>query len=732
MAMPPRRWVAYALLTAGLSFLFDTLTFLRTNWSPLHIPMYAENELAIGYLLTVAGVLLMLAPSLSRMLGRYAPDAPTKASTVVADQSVDNRIQERLTPSSKALFLRKTVSWITIAFGLLFGFWGLSMSGSAWLPNRATNPYWYKPLIGIAGFLFLGLTLVAGSCIASRDRRRAGLIFLIGTPIIAFCMSFPDVGFLVWEKTGDGVFYSPFLWIALGLSVLFFVPFFVSLGALPNKKRALYLFLISAAVVSPVFVRSQWTASLLPRLAGWSAATLVLGLFWLQTEVLGWSPLVEPRKRSAIRRVLAVVLVCFVIVGLDIVTTLAFTAWQSSTNGPDCGGRGLFTEPVFPDHAVFTARLIRTGHSTHAIVDSRKWAGAWAVGIVHQRFWGLPSAWPRFVLLTNGIFWEGETYLIDGRREHGFLTRFLPVITAGPCSRTRSIVDATVDLRILGEKSVPAGARIVGVVQQSEPFRQWPSPPVSHTPLAGARIDLSGSSGTTVVTTDQDGVYEIDGLQPDNYTLKVELPDTQITREEHGPERQREIRKEEFSRQPVIERDFHVAWNGTIEGTVRDLAGHPAHPQLQLQNPDGTDLGPGMNYTGGTRDDGSYRFEQVPAGRYVIMVNPDGPGEGWPYESQYYPSAVHIGGAHVFEIAEGQHIKNVDLVVKRVAEREVHARVTWPNGDVPDVASIYVAYEHTQKYEHPRGIFFVALTTMEKRSSVCSALHAFVCMRKAG
>jgi hypothetical protein len=42
-------------LAAGLSLLFDTLTFLRTNWSPLHIPMFAANELAIGYVLAVVG-----------------------------------------------------------------------------------------------------------------------------------------------------------------------------------------------------------------------------------------------------------------------------------------------------------------------------------------------------------------------------------------------------------------------------------------------------------------------------------------------------------------------------------------------------------------------------------------------------------------------------------------------------------------------------------------------------
>jgi len=70
MAIPPRRWVGYALLASGLSLLFDTLTFLRTNWSPLKVPMYAADELAIGCLFSVVGVLLILAPTLRRLLLR--------------------------------------------------------------------------------------------------------------------------------------------------------------------------------------------------------------------------------------------------------------------------------------------------------------------------------------------------------------------------------------------------------------------------------------------------------------------------------------------------------------------------------------------------------------------------------------------------------------------------------------------------------------------------------------
>ena len=57
-------------LFPGLSFLFDTFTFLQTNWSPLKVPMYTANELAVGCVLTVAGVLSLSGPTLKRTLLR--------------------------------------------------------------------------------------------------------------------------------------------------------------------------------------------------------------------------------------------------------------------------------------------------------------------------------------------------------------------------------------------------------------------------------------------------------------------------------------------------------------------------------------------------------------------------------------------------------------------------------------------------------------------------------------
>jgi biopolymer transport protein ExbD len=96
MAIPPRRWVGYTLLVVGLALLFDTYTFLRTGWSPLHVPMIAPRELALGYLLAAAGVLTLFAPLLYRSADPCAPDASMRMGESLAHESVELRRQRRL------------------------------------------------------------------------------------------------------------------------------------------------------------------------------------------------------------------------------------------------------------------------------------------------------------------------------------------------------------------------------------------------------------------------------------------------------------------------------------------------------------------------------------------------------------------------------------------------------------------------------------------------------------
>jgi biopolymer transport protein ExbD len=101
MVMPPRKRAGYALLTAGLLLFFDTETFLRTNWSPLHVPLSVPAELMLSYVLLLCGTVAFLAPILVRMVSNYAPGGSVRTGERFEYESVELRLRGRLPLKAK-------------------------------------------------------------------------------------------------------------------------------------------------------------------------------------------------------------------------------------------------------------------------------------------------------------------------------------------------------------------------------------------------------------------------------------------------------------------------------------------------------------------------------------------------------------------------------------------------------------------------------------------------------
>jgi hypothetical protein len=607
----------------------------------------------------------------------------------------------RLPSSCKTVF-----SWLAFVSGLLAGLFGLVIFGMEWAPFGDRSSGWFMAWLTIAGTGLTGLAFITGSIVALRNRRSAGLIFLLCMPVAAYLLADPTAGFLVWHPDGGGYWETPLPSTGIGLTALFFSPFLLFILARRQKKRAMSLFAIAASVAAIVFIRSRWTSVLLPRLAGWSALFLVFGLFWLETNQIGWAPLFSCRPRPIGRRAAAVVLTCLAILCVDVAVTLGFSAMRSSLFTPDCGRKALFVHSLSPGHAVFTARIILAGRSIETLgselqmggeasTPHRLQVGDWAIAAVQKRFWGVP--WPRLVLLTNYIYWKGETYFIDGRRARGLLTQFLPIVEAGPCSRSKPLMDADLELRTLQEGPPANGARIIGYAESPKSYDGHLEPPKARPSLSGAHILLAGPLGTTVVTTDQNGVYEIDGVPPGDYTMKLDLPDT-----EDAPEQK--VGMDEMIRSSIVEKDFSVVWNGTVEGNVRETTGRTARVSLQLQGPNGTDLAPFINPYADIGANGSFRINRIPPGQYTLVVNPFGPQHESPYASLYYPSATQPQDAGVFELAQGQHLKNMNYSVRRLDERKLRIRFTTADGKPVKDPWFWVIYDHNWSYyRNPLG-----------------------------
>jgi len=439
---------------------------------------------------------------------------------------------------------------------------------------------------------------------------------------------------------------------------------------------------------------------------------------------LGWPSLVLPRPRSLSRSVAAIALTCLVVLSLDFVVTIGLSAFRSSFNG-DCGGTPLFVRSLHPSQAVFTARVVFAGRSIGAL--TRGWqsgfdqptgahdrrVGDWAIGVVQERFWGLPS-WPRLVLLTNYIYWEAETYFIDGRRADGLLTRMLPIVDAGiGCSRTRPEAAAIVDLRAL-RQGPPTGTRLIGFVQQPETFAGGFSRPRPPKLAADAKISVTGPTGTRTVMTDEAGVYQVDDLAPGDYTVQLQVPDNPTA--DSFPHDASSV-KVHLENQNPTERSFHLSWDGRIEVHVEDESGKPAGVWVILMNAEGTGVPIGVQEPWEINRDGSYQIRKIPPGRYIVVVNPYGPRKASPYDIQFFPTASSAERA--LELAQGQQVKEIDFRVRRLTERTVRVRVLWPNGNVVAGARVCVAYEHTKDYEPLKATNCIG-DTDEKGTAVVS------------
>jgi hypothetical protein len=597
---------------------------------------------------------------------------------------------------------RTGVSCFTLALGALIGFFAIVRAGQSWIPRGPTWAGRRMEWSGYIGAWLLGLAFLLASVAAMRDRRRAGILFLVFAPFVSLCFGYSGSVFHVMGADGNAEFFLPDLSRVLLFWLLFFAPFLVPLMVIGRRKLAVFLFLTLAVAAGLAFSLSRWSWPLLSGLAVPAALFAVFGGFWLGTWKLGWTALVAAQSRRLRRRLATMFAGCLAVAFLVVAATVGFTIWRSTSNSLDCGWRQPFNQPISPMQRVFTARLVRVGHAQRV---SGRWVGEWAIGEVEKHYWGLRARTPRFVLLTNNIFWEGETYFIDGTEAGGLLTEYLPIVETGVCTRTRPLVYSTLDLHVLRESRDFSGARILGRVTdgRSGGHSAGLTPPTAETPLAGARIRLRGPMGTTILTADQEGVYESDSLPSDDYALSIDLPDTQRAFD-------RTVDKGALLRNRFSEQDFTVVWNGIVEGDVRAITGGPARVWVQLENADPGHARINPVFSRQNEANGRFHISGLAPGRYKLTINPYGPSDESPFATAYYPVGNHPEDARDLEIGEGEHIKNVDLAVSPLQGRKLEVRVTWPDGRPAEGAWTYAAYQNTLAYESLRNTTYFAKT----------------------
>ncbi len=587
--------------------------------------------------------------------------------------------------------LKTASSWILVVLCFLIGLFALTRVGGWWPPDGDHYSGWFLRWFTFVGTALIAVAFLAAASIAPWCRKLAAKILIVFMPLAAYFIALPDSGYLVWYEDG-GYFETPLPSIAAGLTIVFYLPLLAAWISKRNRRVSAYVFLITVIGVALIGWLTYWPMVLFPRLAVWSALFCVFALFWWGTEKLGWTQLIRSSPSTLLRRVTFTLGITAVIAVSYTFAVIGMSVVFSSSNGPDCGGRRLFDHQLSSEHAVFTARVLRVGHGEKV---AGRWVGNWALARVNDEYWGLPWWMPRFVLLNHGIFWEREIYFVDGERDRGYINRFLPLMTVR-CSRTRPVRDALVELRVLREQE--HGGRIVGVVRKPESSRSILEPPSEPKLLAGAVIRLAGPYGRKTAITDESGIYEFNDLAPGDYSIDLDVPKRQVAvfRGRENPA------KIHLDPNQLANHDFDLFWNGRIEGRVVDDSGKPARAWIILGIPDDT-AARHFQVFQPSEANGSYALSRIPPGRYVVFLNVHGPSEESPYNQQYYPAGSKIADARVFQLSEGEQLKQVDLVLPRLVERLVTVRVLWPNGTPVLAAWVCVAYEGTQDYNDLQG-----------------------------
>ncbi len=228
-------------------------------------------------------------------------------------------------------------------------------------------------------------------------------------------------------------------------------------------------------------------------------------------------------------------------------------------------------------------------------------------------------------------------------------------LSTSNCSRTRPLAQAREDLEYFA--TLPQ--RTAGVLVSGR-VTEWGRHPAEehgadYGPLKDVVVSATGATYSRSVTTDQRGRYAFPEVPRGKLTVTVVAPAGL------GPDVRREFDVKSFGCLPA---DFALSATATVTGTVQDQNGRPINglaidavaEELAAFRPHA--------YERPVRTDeyGTFVFDRLPPGRYVLGVNLTSPqvrpATGTPL---FFPGTTSAQDATVFELTPGDR-KDLGIV----------------------------------------------------------------------
>jgi hypothetical protein len=239
----------------------------------------------------------------------------------------------------------------------------------------------------------------------------------------------------------------------------------------------------------------------------------------------------------------------------------------------------------------------------------------------------------------------------------------MPVYYAPECNGTRDADSATDDIAWLRLwKKGDTRPRIQGLVVEAF---NWPLP--------GTKVIAHGDAGSLTATSDANGAFSIEPVEPGKYELSASLAGYELR---WAPEVVVEGRACGYARLPM---DSAGAVSGTVVG---DSGGPAAGVEIDIARMRGTEETFPSIPRATTTKRGLFRYDGLPAGDYLIGVNIESkPNADRPYVRIYAPGVSDRGGAQLIHLEPGQKISGIRMqLAPRLRLRTVHVNVRWPDG----------------------------------------------------
>ncbi|MDQ3011983.1 MAG: carboxypeptidase regulatory-like domain-containing protein [Acidobacteriota bacterium] len=254
---------------------------------------------------------------------------------------------------------------------------------------------------------------------------------------------------------------------------------------------------------------------------------------------------------------------------------------------------------------------------------------------------------------------RGEKYLVYAYERDGKLA-------TGVCTRTVLVSDGQTkeDLEFLRNPPVPgSGGKLSG--------RIWSAEGGAAKPMADVKVNVTGEGKRSLdTTTDQEGEFQLAGLQPGKYKVEPVWPKHYAN---YYPNKEIEIFDQSCS-----EVGFEAKIDGRVEGRTLDAKGRPASVTIYLEPVEPKTIFDAQ--LGISDEDGNFEINGMPPGRYLLYFTLRS-GNSEKEKKYFYPGTWNRGEATVIDLPIGQRLSGYEFQPPpNFLVRTLEGKVTWADG----------------------------------------------------